>query len=141
MQPDMAGKTLTAAQEEDLIALFNTAVHEPQLAGSVEAVRLVRNPTTNAGKGIGYVLFKGRTAALAALNLNGVECKGRKLRVQRVKASAGGTNAVKVEPKTKGRPAGGAVKRVAGKVKGIQVNGDAAGALLRFNNVQIIHGT
>lgn len=75
----------------------------------------MRDPHTNTGKGIGYVLFKSRTAALAALNLNGVDFGGRALRVMRVKASAGGVNAVKVAPKKgKGADKSGAGRRVAG---------------------------
>lgn len=79
-------------QQEDIIALFNTTAHELQLDGAVEGVRLVRDPKTNLGKGIGYVLFKSRSAALAALRLDGLECKGRKMRVQRVQAESGTAN-------------------------------------------------
>ena len=110
-----------------MIALFNTAAHEPQLDGAVEAVRLVKDAKTSVGKGIGYVLLRNRTAVLAALNLNGTECKGRKMRVMRVKASAGGANAQKVEPKRKGR-AGGNSKGGRGASAALRVGGDPAGA-------------
>jgi RNA recognition motif. (a.k.a. RRM, RBD, or RNP domain) len=121
-----------SVQEEDLIALFNTTAKEPQLDGAVEAVRVVRDGHTSLGKGIAYVLFTNRTTALAALNLDGAECRGRLLRVQRVKASAGGAAAVKVAPNAKGRPQGlGASRRLAGgKAGGFRVGGNAEGALL-----------
>lgn len=115
----------SAAQEEDIIALFNTAAHEPQLEGAVEAVRLIKDGKTNVGKGIGYVLLRNRTAVLAALQLNGSECKGRKMRVMRVKASAGGANAQKVEAGRKGRGAGGGKK---GATPAQRVGGNPAGA-------------
>ena len=49
------------------------------LADSVEAVRLIRDRETNKGKGIGFVLFKTKEAARAALNLNGATIKGREV--------------------------------------------------------------
>lgn len=58
-----------------------------QLEDSVEAVRVVRDSKTRIGKGIAYVLFKSKVSALAALQLNGSECKGRQMRVSRVEKS------------------------------------------------------
>lgn len=71
-------------QEEELISVFNKGDQAMQLQDSVEAVRVVRDSKTRIGKGIAYVLFKSRVAALAALQLNGSECKGRQMRVGRV---------------------------------------------------------
>lgn len=115
-------------QEEDVIDLFNTDKHEPQLAGAVEGVRLVKDGRSNIGKGIGYVLFKSRTAALAALRLNDVECRGRKMRVMRVKAAAGGPDAVKVAGSGKGRSAPGAATRVAAASVKAGISSKTAGA-------------
>lgn len=44
--------------EEELIRAFSAAEEQPELASAVEAVRVVRDPKTNMGKGIAYVLFK-----------------------------------------------------------------------------------
>jgi nucleolar protein 12 len=44
--------------EEELIRAFSCAEGQPELAGAVEAVRVVRDPKTNLGKGIAYLLFK-----------------------------------------------------------------------------------
>jgi nucleolar protein 12 len=44
--------------EEELIRAFSSGDAQPELAGAVEAVRVVRDPKTNIGKGIAYVLFK-----------------------------------------------------------------------------------
>ena len=60
---------------------------------AVEAVRIVRDRATQAGKGIGYVLFRERAAVLGALALHGVACAalgGRALRVERCEAAAQG---------------------------------------------------
>jgi nucleolar protein 12 len=43
----------------------------------------VRDRDTNTGKGIGFVLFKTKEAARAALNMNGSELNGRQIRVTR----------------------------------------------------------
>lgn len=99
------GNLPLTVQQEDVIQVFNAGDREPQLAGSVEAVRVVKDPKTSMGKGIAYVLFKTRIAAIAALNLNKAPCKGREMRVTRVKASAGGANATKLTGKA-GKDAG-----------------------------------
>jgi nucleolar protein 12 len=44
-------------QDEELYQLFSGI---PNLESSVEAVRVVRDPHLNVGKGIAYVLFKTR---------------------------------------------------------------------------------
>lgn len=89
-QLEFTGKTdtlYTYLQEEELLDIFNKGDHAMQLEDSVEAVRVVRDSKTRIGKGIAYVLFKSRVAALAALQLNGSECKGRQMRVSRVEKS------------------------------------------------------
>ncbi|KAJ2231957.1 Nucleolar protein 12 [Coemansia sp. RSA 1722] len=65
-----------AAQEEDLWKHFGTC-------GTVENVRIIRDPKTNIGKGFGYVQFTERTAVSLALKLNGLELNSRKLRIER----------------------------------------------------------
>jgi len=72
-----------------VIRVFDSGEHEPQLAGAVRGVRLVRDSNSNLGKGFAYVLFASKTAALAALGMDGKECKGRAMRVTRVQASLG----------------------------------------------------
>ena len=50
--------------------------------GEIEAVRVVRERKTNAGKGFGFVTFKDRSGVMFALQQNGkVELDGKKLRV------------------------------------------------------------
>lgn len=58
----------------------------------IEAVRIIRDPNTNMGIGVGYVMFKTKAAACAALELNGTTLNKRKLRISRInkQPSAGG---------------------------------------------------
>ena len=50
---------VTWLQDEELIKFFaDAAVEAPELMGAVEAVRLVRDKTTNVGKGIAFVMFR-----------------------------------------------------------------------------------
>ncbi|KAJ1648282.1 Nucleolar protein 12 [Coemansia asiatica] len=65
-----------AAQEEDLWKHFGTC-------GTVENVRIIRDPKTNIGKGFGYVQFTDRNAVSLALKLNSLELNSRKLRIER----------------------------------------------------------
>jgi len=51
--------------------------------GEVEAVRIIRDGTTGAGKGFGYVLFKSSDAVEVALHLNERPFQERKIRVKR----------------------------------------------------------
>jgi nucleolar protein 12 len=51
-------------QDEELYQLFSGI---PNLESSVEAVRVVRDPHLNVGKGIAYVLFKTRVCCFGAL--------------------------------------------------------------------------
>jgi RNA recognition motif. (a.k.a. RRM, RBD, or RNP domain) len=73
-----------------LIRKFNVGDEEAVLEGAVEAVRVVRDSRTNVGRGVAYVLFRNRTAVLAALGLQGTLCCGRAIRVSRIKPAAGG---------------------------------------------------
>ncbi|KAJ1916872.1 Nucleolar protein 12 [Mycoemilia scoparia] len=63
-------------EEEDLWSHFATC-------GTVENVRLIRDPTTNLGKGFGYVLFKDIASVSLALKLGGTKIGDRKVRVSR----------------------------------------------------------
>ncbi|TPX71798.1 hypothetical protein SpCBS45565_g00935 [Spizellomyces sp. 'palustris'] len=53
--------------------------------GDIEYVRLIRDKTTNVGKGIGYVQFADRAAVGLAMKLHQSELEGRKIRVNRCK--------------------------------------------------------
>ena len=55
-------------------------------AASVEAVRVVREARSGAGKGVAFVLFRDQEQSKAALRQHrGAELKGRRLRVTVVK--------------------------------------------------------
>eukprot|EP00892_Ulva_mutabilis_P007239 jgi/Ulvmu1/4888/UM020_0174.1 len=93
-------------QEDELIDVFGTGDEETHLRNSVEAVRVVRDGKTRIGKGIAYILFTSKVAALAALQLNGTECKGRKMRVNRVqKFHTAGSAQARAAKHSKKRPA------------------------------------
>ena len=53
--------------------------------GTIENVRLIRDPKTHLGKGIGYIMFSTKEEMQAALDKsrNGMKFKGRELRVAR----------------------------------------------------------
>ena len=53
--------------------------------GTIENVRLIRDPKTHLGKGIGYIMFSTKEEMQAALDKsrNGMRFKGRELRVAR----------------------------------------------------------
>ncbi|KAI9294478.1 hypothetical protein K502DRAFT_365823 [Neoconidiobolus thromboides FSU 785] len=53
--------------------------------GKVEAVRVVRDPVTNLGKGFAYILFEDPTSVPLAIKLNATQIEGRKLRISRIK--------------------------------------------------------
>jgi nucleolar protein 12 len=65
--------------EEELRKHFAEAL--PNGQDDIESVRLIRDPETLVGKGIGYVLFKNRDAVLQALSLHEKKFKKRELRV------------------------------------------------------------
>lgn len=50
-------------QDEEVYQLFCGI---PNLESSIEAVRVVRDPHLNVGKGIAYVLFKTKVCCFAA---------------------------------------------------------------------------
>ena len=54
-----------------LFLIFSQAL--PNGQDDIEAVRLVRDPETLIGKGIGYILFKDRDVVLQALSLHEVK--------------------------------------------------------------------
>lgn len=63
--------------EEELRAFFVSC-------GEIENVRLVRDPKTHLGKGIGYVMYKTKEGMQAAIKeKDGQKFKGRELRVKR----------------------------------------------------------
>lgn len=51
--------------------------------GEILNVRIVRDRKTGIGKGFGYVLFNDKSSVELALKLDGTDCQGRKMRVQR----------------------------------------------------------
>lgn len=54
------------------------------VCGEIQNVRIIRDKTTNVGKGFGYVLFRERSSTSVAMQLNdSAEIKGRKVRVTR----------------------------------------------------------
>ena len=69
--------------EEDVISFFHKSKEYPDLAGSVEAVRIVRDRSTNLGKGIAFVLFRKTGDARTGLLLDGNKMGERKVRVTR----------------------------------------------------------
>ena len=64
-----------------MIQLFNSSSDD---GPAVKAVRIIRDPTTNIGKGFGYVLFADRNAASMALAKEGLTIRKRPLRITRV---------------------------------------------------------
>ncbi|GAB2209359.1 hypothetical protein Droror1_Dr00026570 [Drosera rotundifolia] len=72
-------------KDEEVYRLFNGI---NQQESSVEAVRIVRDSCTSAGKGIAYVLFKSREAANLFARRNDLKLRDRELRVSQAKAAA-----------------------------------------------------
>lgn len=68
--------------------MFNSGEAYPALEGAVEAVRVVRDHHYRVGKGIAYVLFRTKVAAMAALRMHGSACGGREMRVMRVQQNS-----------------------------------------------------
>ena len=64
-----------------MIRLFNDSSDDTL---SVKAVRIVRDPATNIGKGFGYVLFSNKNIASMALAKEGLTIRKRPLRITRV---------------------------------------------------------
>ena len=74
--------------------------------GSVEAVRLIRDPQTQQGKGFGYVTFADKVGVEAALARHETTLAGRTIRVQRCKSAAAAASAAQRAAKS-GRSGGG----------------------------------
>lgn len=70
-----------AMQDEEVITLFTTAAEKLGIEQPVEAVRVVRDPASNLGKGFGFILFSSQAAARAALSLDGAKLRNREVRV------------------------------------------------------------
>ncbi|KAL1315755.1 uncharacterized protein [Arachis hypogaea] len=87
-------------KDEELYQLFCSI---PNLGTSVEAVRVVRDPHLNVGKGIAYVLFKTKEAANSALKKRNLKLRDRELRLSHAKADS--TPSKKPKPKPKPSPA------------------------------------
>ncbi|KAK8944926.1 hypothetical protein KSP39_PZI008594 [Platanthera zijinensis] len=82
-------------KDEELYKLFcGLNPSEP----NVEAVRVIRDPSTSAGKGIAYVLFKTRDAANQVCRRRDLKIRDRNLRVCHVKSDVVPSNKVKVAP-------------------------------------------
>jgi len=115
------GNICFTASEEDLYRFFLSQVGDD----SVDRVRLIRDPETRMGKGIGYVSFKSPMGVLSALALDGTEFQGRKLRVKRCKKTASkepfqggrGRGRGRERGRGRGRGRGGRGGRIGGKRK------------------------
>jgi len=92
--------------EESLWELFSTC-------GTIESVRIVRDPQTQQGKGFGYVCFSDKNAVEEALELHERELGGRRLRVFRCTSAASKGGA-------RGGPPGGRPSAGAGELKGVK---------------------
>ncbi|GAX75941.1 hypothetical protein CEUSTIGMA_g3384.t1 [Chlamydomonas eustigma] len=86
------------SRDEDLISLFSNASVAPELESAVEAVRIVRDPATNIGKGFAFVLFKTKAAARAALQHTEWLLRKRTLRLTKVTKAVGGASSKTVKP-------------------------------------------
>ncbi|CAH2046156.1 unnamed protein product, partial [Thlaspi arvense] len=72
-------------KDEEVYQLFTG---KSNLENSIEAVRVIRDPHLNIGKGIAYVLFKTREAANLVIKKGYLKLRERELRISRVKADA-----------------------------------------------------
>ncbi|KAK7252492.1 hypothetical protein RIF29_36468 [Crotalaria pallida] len=72
-------------KDEELYKLF---CGKSNLESNVEAVRVVRDPHLNVGKGIAYVLFKTREAANFVIRKRSLKLRDRELRLSHAKADA-----------------------------------------------------
>lgn len=63
-------------QDEEVIRVFNDVKTDVDPATStVAAVRVVRDPETNLGKGFAFVLFSSKNAARMALARDGTQLR------------------------------------------------------------------
>ncbi|KAE9613288.1 hypothetical protein Lal_00027715 [Lupinus albus] len=72
-------------KDEELYQLF---CGKSNLESDVEAIRVVRDPHLNVGKGIAYVLFKTREAANFVIRKRNMRLRDRQLRISHAKADA-----------------------------------------------------
>ena len=68
--------------------------------GLVSSVRLVRDSTTQLGKGFGFVLFESANSVKLALSLHGGSLEGRELRIFKSSKEKGDKYSQKVAPKS-----------------------------------------
>ncbi|NP_001267538.1 uncharacterized LOC101206555 [Cucumis sativus] len=83
-------------KDEELYQLFCGI---DNMGSSVEAVRVIRDPKVNVGKGFAYVFFKTREAANSVVNNQLLELRGRTLRLFHTK-----TNPTSTPFKKRNRP-------------------------------------
>ena len=118
-------------QDEALIQHFGAAA-------VVEAVRVVRDAKTGAGKGVAFVLFRTQEASKAALSQReGAQLGGRQLRMTRASRQVGAAAGKDGKAATwqQGQAAGGKGKSknktvhkpVSGKRKAVKARKQAAG--------------
>ncbi|XP_028789151.1 nucleolar protein 12-like [Neltuma alba] len=72
-------------KDEELYKLFSGTSN---LESSIEAVRVIRDPHLNIGKGIAYVLFKTREAANFVVRKRNLKLRDRELRLCHARADA-----------------------------------------------------
>ncbi|CAK9173416.1 unnamed protein product [Ilex paraguariensis] len=58
------------------------------LESNIEAIRVIRDPNTNVGKGIAYVLFKTRDAANLVIRKRNLKLRDRELRLYHAKSNS-----------------------------------------------------
>lgn len=97
-----------AADEEELFRTFD----------DVEAVRVIRDNTTHQCKGFGYILFKEKAGAAAALQKKEVTYRGRVLRIKVCGRRYKSQVERPVEPQRKFDNPVGALRRVLAKQSG-----------------------
>lgn len=73
-------------QDEQVIKFFIDGLGI-EAEKELEGVRIVRDPKTSLGKGIGFALFKSTNTRKAALSLDGRQLCGRPVRIMPVKSS------------------------------------------------------
>ncbi|GAA0152862.1 translation initiation factor [Lithospermum erythrorhizon] len=72
-------------KNEELYQLFT---HMKGLESSLEAVRVIRDPSSSLGKGIAYVLFKTKEAANMVFRKRVLRLRDRELRLSRVNSNS-----------------------------------------------------
>jgi len=107
------GNLPPGTSEDDLRKVFAKA-------GSIDAVRIVRDRDSKACKGIAFVLFRERSSVKAALNKWGADVKGRQIRVTKVedrdeKENGGGWGSKTQHPAAQRQEKREGLRRRAGK--------------------------